>query len=256
MESARECLKIKGEAMKSIVFWPVVMLLIMNVEAHSVQTEWKIEDVKTEIAKHLEKSERGFVKIMPVIESDTPLAKLGNGFFEDNILHIDYLTKHDTNYMESVVRFFCLYLVAKNHKTSGFDDQPKKSYSLHDLKATAVRFFFPMKVTEDGKIGTRICVTGEGFRDYPERNLDFEAFIFNAIFSELKKKEKSFLLPRIQEYNKLAVALGLSTDEKVLLTRAQGFMWAMFYMDKDLEKLILDSYQKKAKYLPFKLVSE
>jgi hypothetical protein len=208
------------------------------------------------MAKHLEKPERGFVKITPEIESDTHLAALGNAFFEDNILHIDYLTKHDTNYMESVVRLFVLYLVARDHKISGFDDQPRKSFSLHDLKATAVRFFFPMKVTEDGKIGTRICVTGEGFRDYPERNLDFEAFIFDAIFSDLKKKEESFLLPRIQEYNKLAVALELSTDEKVLLTRAQGFMWAMFYTDKDLEKLIVDSYQKKAEYLPFELVLE
>ena len=113
-----------------------------------------------------------------------------------------------------------------------------------------------MKVTEDGKIGTRICVTGEGFRDYSDRNINFEAFVFDAIFNELKKKEKSFLLPRIGEYSKLAMTFKLSTDEQDLLKRAQGFMWAMFYKDKDLEKMIIECYRNKAEYLPFEIVLE
>lgn len=242
--------------MKSLAFLSAILFLIMNVGGSSCQNEWKAEDLQAEIAKHLEKPERGFVKITHAIESDTPLAEFGNDFFEDNFLYIDYLTKHDENYMDSVTRIFGLYLRAKDQKVSGFGDQTKKSFSLHDLMATAVRFFFPVRVTKEGKIGTRICVTGEGFRDYPGRNIDFEAFTFDAIFSDLKRKEESFLLPRIEEYNKLAVALRLSTDEQILLTRAQGFMWAMFYKDKDLEKMMMDYYLKKAEYLPFTLVLE
>lgn len=233
-----------------------MLLLFLSAGAYSTQTEITVEDMKAEIGKHLERTAQGFVKITQKIESDASLAELGNAFFEDNFLHIDYLTKHDENYMESVVHLFGLYLLAKDQKISDFSDRSKKSFSLHDLKATAVRFFFPMKVTEDGKIGTRICVTGEGFRDYSGRNINFEALTFDAIFSDLKKKEDSFLLSRIQEYNKLAVALELSTDEQVLLTRAQGFMWAMFYRDKDLEKMIIDCYRKKAEYLPFEVVLE
>ena len=150
--------------MKSYVFLSVVLLLFMNVGSYGSQTEWKVEDLQSELAKHLEKPERGFIKITPEIASDTPLAKFGNDFFEANFLYIDYLTKHDPNYLESAVHLFGLYLLAKDQKISGFTDNSKKSFSLHDLKTTAVRFFFPMKVTEDGKIGTRICVTGEGFR--------------------------------------------------------------------------------------------
>lgn len=238
---------------RSIIISAILSVLLSN-GLYAVQAEITVEEVKAEIEKHLEQPAQGLVKITQKIESDTSLAELGNTFFEDNFLHVDYLTKHDENYMESIARLFGLYLLAKDQEISDFTDIPKKSFTLHDLKATAVRFFFPVKVTEDGKIGTRICVTGEGFRDYSDRNIDFEAFTFDAIFSDLKKKEESFLLSRIQEYNKLAVALELSTDEQVLLTRAQGFMWAMFYRDKDLENMIIDCYRKKADYLPFAIV--
>lgn len=233
-----------------------MLLLVISFGAYSTQAEITVEDVKAEIAKHLDQPAQGFVKITPEIESGTPLAKHGNDFFKDNFLYIDYLTKHHENYLESVSHIFGMYLLSKDQRISGFIDKPRKRFSLHDLKATAVRFFFPMKITEDGKIGTRICVTGEGFRDYSGRNINFEAFTFDAIFGDLKKKKESFLLPRIQEYNKLAVALGLSTDEQVLLIRAQGFMWAMFYRDKDLEKMIINCYRKKAEYLPFEVVLE
>ena len=111
---------------------------------------------------------------------------------------------------------------------------------------------FPVKVTKEGKIGTRICVSGEGFIDYSERNINFEAFTFDAIFAEIKKKD-SFLLARIQEYNKLAATLKLSANEKDLLERAQGFMWAMFYKDMDFEKMLIDCYQRKAEYMPFEI---
>ncbi len=149
-----------------------------------------------------------------------------------------------------------MYLLAKGQKISGLVEKPKEKFSLHDLKATAIRFIFPSKVTKEGKIGTRICVTGEGFLDYSERNIDFEAFTFYAIFNEIKKEEASFLMPRLQEYNKLAVRLKLSTNEQDLLKRAQGLMWALFYNDKDFEKMLIDCYQKKAEYMPFEIVFE
>ena len=76
------------------------------------------------------------------------------------------------------------------------------------------------------------------------------------VFNELKKKKDSFLLPRIQEYNKLAVSLKLSTNEQDLLKRAQGFMWAFFYVDKDFEKMLVDCYQLKAEFMPFEIVIE
>jgi len=240
---------------KTTIFLALLPFLISS-RAYICQKEIKVEDVKAEIALHLDKPEQGFVKIIPKIESDTPLSRLGNDFFEDNFLYVDYLTKHDENYTESITQVFGTYLLAKGQKISGLVEKLKERFSLCDLKATAIRFIFPSKVTKKGKIGTRICVTGEGFLDYSERNINLEAFTFYAIFNEIKKEEASFLMPRIQEYSKLAVSLKLSTNERDLLKRAQGLMWALFYNDKDFEKMLIDCYQKKAEYLPFEIVFE
>ena len=239
--------------MKKAAIFLSLLFFFTASEFYLFSSEIKVENIRAEIAKHFEHPKAG-IKFNSEIKSDTPLSKLGNDFFKENFLHIDYLSKHTKDYIESIVDFFLLYLIAKGQKISGLIEKPKKRFSVHDLKATAVRFIFPVKVTKEGKIGTRICVTGEGFIDYSERNIDFEAFTFDAIFNELKKEEDSFLLPRIQEYNKLAARLKLSTDEQDLLKRAQGFIWALFYNDKDFEKMLIDCYQRKTEYMPFEIV--
>lgn len=239
---------------KAVIFLSLLFFLIYS-KSYLFSSEIKVEDIRAEIDKHFEQPGGG-IKFTEEIESKTPLSKLGNDFFKENFFYIDYISKQSEEYMDSITEFFGLYLIAKGQIISNFTEKPKKRFSVHELKATAVRFMFPVKVTKEGKIGTRICVTGEGFRDYSERNIDFEAFTFDAIFKEIKKEEDSFLLPRIQEYSKLAGSLKLSTDEQDLLKRAQGLMWAMFYKDKDFEKMLIDSYQKKAKYMPFEIVSE
>ena len=33
-------------------------------------------------------------------------------------------------------------------------------------------------------------------------------------------------------------------------------MWAMFYRDKDFEKMLIDCYQRKTEYMPFEIVLE
>jgi ribose 5-phosphate isomerase RpiB len=247
----------KREAfMKRILVSLALLSTFLGSMGIAIQADFEIEEVKAEIAKHLEKPERGFIKITNEIESDTALSKLGNEFFNENFLYIDYLTKHDESYLESITQVFGLYLISKGEKTTGFSDNTQKDFSLHDLKATAVRFMFPTKVTKEGKIGVRICVTGEGFRDYSERNINFEAFTFDAIFNEIKKEDASFLMTRIQEYGKLARELKLSTSENDLLIRAQGALWALFYNDKDFEKMLIECYQKKSEYMPFKIVLE
>jgi hypothetical protein len=242
--------------MRNAVIILTSVCLLFGSIIFAMHEEFGIEEIKAELAKHLEKPESGFIKIKTEIESNTALSELGNAFFRENYLYVDYLTKHDESYLESISQVFGLYLISKGESVSGFSDITQTKFSLHDLKSTAVRFMFPTKVTKEGKIGVRICVTGEGFRDYSERNIDFEAFTFDAIFNEIKKEDASFLMPRIQEYGKLARELKLSTDEKDLLMRAQGALWALFYNDKDFEKMLIECYQAKSDYMPFKIVLE
>ncbi len=217
-----------------------------------LSSEFTKEDIKTEIDKHFEQS-KGGIKFATEIEPNSSLTTLGNDFFKENKLYIDYISRQSEEYMDKILYLFELYLISKDCEISGFVEKPKQEISIHDLKATGVRFFYPTKVTEDGKIGTRICVTGEGFRDYEKREIYLEAFSFHTIFNEILKKQDSYILPRVSENNELANQLKLSDNNEDLLKRAQGFMWALFYADSNFEKILLDAYHEKEIYLPFKI---
>lgn len=236
---------------KTVLCFSTLLFLIFFMNP-LFSTELKIEDIKAEIEKHFEQP-KGGIKFAAEIESSSSLATLGNDFFKKNKLYIDYISKQSKEYMEKILYLFELYLLSKGNDISGFVEKPRDEFSIHDLKATGVRFFFPVKVTEEGKIGTRICVSGEGFQDYEKRNIYLEAFSFHTIFNEILKKKDSYILPRVEEYNKLANQLKLSNNKEDLLKRAQGFMWALFYADENFEKILMDSYHDKKEYLPFKI---
>lgn len=238
--------------MKKILMCLLFFVFLIFMLNPLFSSEFKVEEIKAEIEKHFEQP-KGGIKFSTEIKSDSSLTTLGNDFFKENKLYIDYISKQSEEYMDKILYLFELYLISKDSEISGFVENPKQEISIHDLKATGVRFFFPTKVTEEGKIGTRICVTGEGFRDYEKREIYLEAFSFHTIFNEILKKQDSYILPRVSEYNKLANQLKLSNNNEDLLKRAQGFMWALFYADSDFEKILLDSYHDKEEYLPFKI---
>jgi len=240
--------------MKKGAIYIFLHFVVFAAIAISFPEQIKPDDVMTEVEKHFNQGRVG-VNFKSEIAADTPFSKMGNDFFNENFLYIDYLTKHSPEYMDSIAGLFTLYLIAHDQNVQGYIEKPKRRYTLHELKATAVRFILPIKVSPDGKIGTQICVSGEGFKDYPDRDINFEAFIFDAIFNEIKNKD-GFLIGRITEYSKFAGALKLSTNQEALLKRAQGLMWALFYKDLDFEKALLERYQSKAEYLSFEVTLE
>ena len=234
------------------IILPVFIFFICGAAVFSA--EITSDDIRKEIDKHFAQSQ-GPIKFITEITADSTLSKIGNKFFTENFLHIDYLTKHDTDYIESVIELFSLYLKAGGEQISDFTEKPRKEFTVFDMKSAGIRFIFPFRVAEDGKIATMICVTGLAFQDYVKRDIKFEAFIFDAIFNEIKNKDIS-LLVKVKKYGKLIRELNLSTNDDDLLKRAQGFMWAQFYSDKDFARMLIESYQKKADYLPFKIMIE
>jgi len=236
---------------KTVLCFSTLLFLIFFMNP-LFSSEFKVEDIKAEVEKHFKQPEGAF-KFTAEIESNSSLATLGNNFFKENKLYIDYISKQSKEYMDKILYLFELYLLSKGNEISGFVEKPREEISIHDLKATGVRFFFPVKVTEEGKIGTRICVSGEGFQDYEKRNIYLEAFSFHTIFNEILREKDSYILPRVRENNKLANQLKLSNNKEDLLKRAQGFMWALFYADDKFEKILMDSYNDKKEYLPFKI---
>jgi hypothetical protein len=138
--------------------------------------------------------------------------------------------KESDAFLDLVTDLFTSYLRSKGHGISGWPEKPKESMPWSDLKTVAVRFFMSVHIDDTGRIATRICVTREGMVDYPLRNYQLEGFVFNAIFTDVKKDEGSVLLARLREHVKLAKALRLSTDKDIALKRVCGVLWALFIM--------------------------
>jgi hypothetical protein len=106
------------------------------------------------------------------------------------------------------------------------------------------------KTRKGGKPEVRICVAGEGYKDYPDRNKKLEAFLFESVFNGLTKGK---LDKKIEEFMNIVARLNLSTDNDTAIKRAQGAFWWFFFQDKDFEKILLDSYNNKKDYLPFEI---
>ena len=232
------------------------------------------------VLRHTVNQERNlyYIEIIEVIKSEKELSDLGNQFIAANYLYIDYFTKdlipaffkdqkksredpdslkqefnkyviENKEFLTPVVEMFGLFLQSKDHGLTGFAGQSKKKvFTLAQLKAIAVRNIFPNTMTSSGKPGIKICAAGEGYKDFPDRNIQLEAFSFESVMNGLKKSE---LYERIESFRNNIVKLNFSTDNETAIMRTQGAIWWEFFHDKEFEKMLLESYNKKKDYLTF-----
>jgi len=141
------------------------------------------------------------------------------------------------------------YLQSKNF-TSNYSDKEEKVFSKDDILKIAVRFFYPSAIFNN-KIQAHVCVGINGMDDFPQkRNLVLEGFIFQTILNNLDNSQY-----QIREYfenaKEIAATLKLSNDNKTILKRSQGVVWAIMYNSKGLWEAIVDSYKNKKNILPF-----
>ena len=218
------------------------------------------------------------IEILKECKSGEEIPGLGDQFIEDNYLYIHYFTKDLTTaflknrdqsiqdqdavkkefneylienkeILKPIVELFSLFLKSKGHGLTGFVGEPKKKeFTFDQMKAIAVRNILPYKMTKSGKPGVKICVAGEGYKDFPDRNKHLEAFSFESVMNGLKQGK---LDKKIEAFMNVVGKLKFSTDNDTAIKRAQGAFWWFFFHDKDFEKLLLDSYNNKKDYLPF-----
>ena len=215
--------------------------------------EMSREAIAAEIQRHFANPTPPFAFVKD-IAGEGDLTKLVNTFFNENFFYVDYLSRESKSYREGLVESVCAFLEGKGNKITGHMPAAKPPTAIHDVKAIAVRHVYPIRTDADGKIGTLICASALGFKDYPERNAPVEAFTFQAVFNEIKKDD-SFILARVREYGKLARSLNLSSDQQDLLKRAQGIHWILLYQDPKFEGLLLEAYSGVAAILPFRIVN-
>jgi hypothetical protein len=122
--------------MKKGVVYIFIHFIVFVAMAISFPEQIKPDDVVAEVEKHFGQGSVG-IKFKSEIAADTPLSKMGNDFFNENFLYIDYLTKHSPEYMDSIAGLFTLYLIAQDQNVQGYIEKPKRKYTLHELKATA-----------------------------------------------------------------------------------------------------------------------
>lgn len=62
---------------------------------------------------------------------------------------------------------------------------------------------------------------------------------------------KAILLARLHEHRDICKILRLSTTKETALKRAVGALWALFYNDHALERIIKEACLQRKNYLPF-----
>jgi hypothetical protein len=271
--------------MKRLLLLVVWMAMAFLNSPYILGTDFNRKELEKEIMnrlvlKHTPYQDRNLynVEIIKEIKSEKELSDLCNQFIADNYLYLDYFiidlftaflknqnkSREDPDafkqefykyvienkeFLFPFVEIFGLFLESKNHGLTGFDGQPKKKvFTLTQLKAIAIRNIFPYKMTKSGNPAVKICVAGEGYKDFPDRNKQLEAFSFESVMNGIEKTE---LYNRIQALSNDIGKLNFSTDNEAAIKRAQGAIWWSFFQDKEFEKILLDSYNKKKGYLPF-----
>ena len=235
-------------------FMAVPLVLMLAFGGSLAAQEMSREMVALEVQKYFANPTPPFAFVKE-IAGEGDLTKLLNTFFNENFLYVDYLSRESKDYQEGLINSVCAFLETRGGKIRGYSPGPKTPVPIHDVKAIAVRHIFPLRTNAEGKIGTLICASALGFKDYPERNVPVEAFTFQTVFNETKK-ENNFVFARVHEYGELAKSLRLSNNPEDLIKRAQGIYWALFYQNPEFEKLLLDAYSKDATILPFKIVTK
>jgi hypothetical protein len=217
---------------------------------------WEVsrETVASEVEKHFLNPKPNFAFTEEVAGQDD-LTRQVNYFFKENFLYIDYLSRESKEYKEPLIDSVCAFLADRGWKISNFSPKPRTPLPVDDLKIVAVRHIFPLRTNAEGKIATLICASALGFKDFPGRQIEVEAFTFDAIFNEIKKEE-SYILTRVRELGELARKMKLSDNNDDLIKRAQGLFWILFYSDPEFEKLLLKAYEVKARFLPFEVVGK
>jgi len=238
--------------MKRRLFVLVCLVFSLFVAGAALPSQDLTKDmVAADVQRYFANPNPGFAFSQSITDAGE-LTALLNTFFKDNFLYVDYMSRESQDYRGTLLNSVCSFLESQGRRVSDFKVQPKKVVSMHDLKVIAVRNVFPLRLTPEGKIGTLICASAMGFKDFANRDVPVEAFAFQAIFNEIKKKE-SFVLAKVHEYAELARSLKLSTSPEDLVKRAQGAFWVLLYQNADFEKLLSDAYQEKAKILPFEI---
>ncbi|GEM_PF-4663163 len=153
---------------------------------------------------------------------------------------------------QPVFELFLRYLYSKGYKIEGFSPGEIKEYTMDEILPIAVRFVYPSEILKDGRIRLHICAFINALKDYRERNLLLEGFVFQVIMGR-QRGEKGNVLGNLKRYVDLVRSLKFSPGNERELYRAQGALWMLLLRDKYFRDAFVRAYEKRKLYMPFRL---
>ncbi|MFL5538485.1 MAG: hypothetical protein ACJ8J0_05805 [Longimicrobiaceae bacterium] len=164
----------------------------------------------------------------------------------------DALLRSDPVFNAAVTETAGRFLAARGTRVRGFDpSRARPVVAAGEAMETAARFFYPDELLPDGTIRTHICIDLNGVRDSRRpRSPALEAFLFAAIQGEVHDGHHGLREDFVRVRDRMNAA-GLSADTTLLLSRAQGFMWAKMAESPALRETLRAAYDAWSGYLPF-----
>lgn len=253
------------------------LLLILTIGLITVnsfsQTDCNIEKEYQKIFK-IEKKKYGereyLMKTINKIDANSCFSDLVN----NNGQYIDYLLTHfsdNSNYEKLMAISDTIELQNEFIKTLGNDSTFNKvmnkltekitnksqfvpdTISMDGLLNIAVKYFYIMKISEEGYYAGKVCTGINGIKQTEkERKPQVEAFCFTTIMNNYQGEQFNMhneLVKGIKELYK--INLGIENNDRLL--RAQGAMYMFMRNNETLKELLLFEYENKNEYLPFVL---
>lgn len=157
----------------------------------------------------------------------------------------------DRKFNASLLTLVSSFLTSQGKELVGHTPTTRNVISSEELIRIAVRFFFPDRITENGRIHAYVCVGIHGLKDVEDaRDLIVEAFCYETIFKEMGSEQYGLrdefdsILAHVKD-------LLLSKDNQTKLNRVQGAVWALLGNNPKLRETLSDAYTKKRDSLPF-----
>ena len=125
--------------------------------------------------------------------------------------------------------------------------------SMDGLLNIAVKYFFIMKISEEGYYAGKVCTGINGIKQTEqERKPQVEAFCFTTIMNNYRGEQFNMYGEFVKGIKELyKINLGIENDDRLL--RAQGAMYMFMRNNEKLKELLLFEYENKKEYLPFVL---
>jgi hypothetical protein len=126
-------------------------------------------------------------------------------------------------------------------------------FELDAATSVAARFFYPHEIGPGNKIQAHICAGINGLDDLQmPRHLALEAFVFSALWHDLRREGRGVRQEFMEELQRLA-GLDLSSNPGIRLHRVQGAIWAHMARSRRVRRALLKEYARMERWLPFSL---